>query len=162
MKFANKKCFRSALKLVIRTGGLSTAIPCAQLHNTMANPKSSSTSQSEHKKTETSNVKIETKKRGWDEIDNLFEDRKKEKLCKRQEQQKMSAKITKKRQNNISRLSKTSSPEWTDDGLGGIYDSEGYTGRIEDGVKVFKAHVLRKPNSGQTPDCPFDCDCCFI
>ena len=51
---------------------------------------------------------------------------------------------------------------WVDDGLGGKYNAEGYTGRVEDGVKVFKAHVLNKPNSGTTKKCPFDCDCCFI
>lgn len=51
---------------------------------------------------------------------------------------------------------------WVDDGLGGKYNAEGYTGRVEDGVKVFKAHVLNKPNSGTTKNCPFDCDCCFI
>lgn len=52
--------------------------------------------------------------------------------------------------------------DWVDDGLGGKYNHEGYTGRVEDGVKVFKAHVLNRPGSGQTKDCPFDCDCCFI
>jgi hypothetical protein len=57
---------------------------------------------------------------------------------------------------------KKGAEEWVDDGLGGVYNREGYTGRVEDGVRVFKAHVLRKPNSGQTPLCPFDCDCCFI
>lgn len=51
---------------------------------------------------------------------------------------------------------------WVDDGLGGKFNREGYTGRVEDGVKVFKAHVLNKPGFGQSKDCPFDCDCCFI
>jgi hypothetical protein len=51
---------------------------------------------------------------------------------------------------------------WADDGLGGKYNAEGYTGRIQDGCKVFKAHVLNKPNFGNSRDCPFDCDCCFI
>eukprot|EP00980_Cylindrotheca_fusiformis_P005163 scaffold1101_cov123-Cylindrotheca_fusiformis.AAC.1 len=51
---------------------------------------------------------------------------------------------------------------WVDDGLGGKYNGEGFTGRIQDGCKVFKAHVLNKPNSGNSRDCPFDCDCCFI
>lgn len=51
---------------------------------------------------------------------------------------------------------------WKDDGLGGKFNAEGYTGRVEDGVKVFKAHVLNKPDFGNTKDCPFDCQCCFI
>jgi hypothetical protein len=46
--------------------------------------------------------------------------------------------------------------------LGGKFNREGYTGRVEDGVKVFKAHVLNKPGFGRSKDCPFDCDCCFI
>lgn len=52
--------------------------------------------------------------------------------------------------------------QWVDDGLGGRFNNEGYTGRVEDGVKVFKAHVLNRPTAGTTKDCPFDCDCCFI
>lgn len=55
-----------------------------------------------------------------------------------------------------------SSPKWIDDGLGGKFNHEGYTGRVEDGVKVFKAHVLNRPAAGSTKDCPFDCQCCFI
>jgi hypothetical protein len=56
----------------------------------------------------------------------------------------------------------SSSASWVDDGLGGKFNREGYTGRVEDGVKVFKAHVLNKPGFGQSKDCPFDCECCFI
>lgn len=53
--------------------------------------------------------------------------------------------------------------KWAKDGLGGIFNGEGYTGRRDDGGhRVFKAHLLNKEKSGQTPDCPFDCDCCFI
>lgn len=52
--------------------------------------------------------------------------------------------------------------QWMEDGLGGKFNREGYTGRIEDGVKIFKAHILSKPNAGSTSDCPFDCDCCYI
>lgn len=52
---------------------------------------------------------------------------------------------------------------WMDDGLGGVYNEEGYTGRVEDGVRIFKAHVIaRAESSGQSKDCPFDCRCCFI
>lgn len=52
--------------------------------------------------------------------------------------------------------------EWVDDGRGGVFDAEGFTGRKEDGVKVFKAHLFNKKGFGTTKDCPFDCDCCFV
>ena len=57
---------------------------------------------------------------------------------------------------------KKSSSAWVDDGLGGKFNPEGYTGRVQEGMKIFKAHVLNKPNFGSTKDCPFDCDCCYI
>jgi hypothetical protein len=60
--------------------------------------------------------------------------------------------------NRTTRISET----WTDDGLGGQYNEEGFTGRVEEGMKIFKAHLLNKPDFGKTRDCPFDCDCCFI
>ena len=53
--------------------------------------------------------------------------------------------------------------EWANDGLGGIFDSEGYTGRkVEGSMKVYKAHLFNKKGFGTTKDCPFDCDCCYI
>ena len=54
--------------------------------------------------------------------------------------------------------------EWAKDGLGGVFDKEGFTGRTEDGsgYKIFKAHLFNKKGFGTTKDCPFDCDCCFI
>jgi len=53
--------------------------------------------------------------------------------------------------------------KWAKDGLGGIFNGEGYTGRRDDGGhRVFKAHLMNKDTAGETPDCPFDCDCCFI
>ena len=51
---------------------------------------------------------------------------------------------------------------WADDGLGGRFNKEGFTGRVEDGLKIYKAHVLNRPDAGGTKDCPFDCSCCFI
>mmetsp|Transcript_7481 Transcript_7481/g.14944 ORF Transcript_7481/g.14944 Transcript_7481/m.14944 type:complete len:240 (-) Transcript_7481:2385-3104(-) len=52
---------------------------------------------------------------------------------------------------------------WASDGLGGIFNGEGYTGRRDDGGhRVFKAHLMNKKDFGKTKDCPFDCDCCFI
>ena len=55
---------------------------------------------------------------------------------------------------------------WNDDGLGGIYNKDGWTKRVTNdggGLKIYKAHLLPcdKKTAGQTPDCPFDCDCCF-
>jgi len=52
--------------------------------------------------------------------------------------------------------------EWAQDGLGGVFDSDGWTGRIESGMKIYKHHLFNKKNAGQTKDCPFDCDCCYI
>jgi len=52
--------------------------------------------------------------------------------------------------------------EWVNDGLGGVFDNEGFTGRKEEGVKVFKAHLFNKKGFGTSKDCPFDCECCFI
>ena len=52
--------------------------------------------------------------------------------------------------------------KWASDGLGGIFNGEGYTGRKDDGHRIFKAHLMNREGSGQSADCPFDCDCCFI
>jgi len=51
---------------------------------------------------------------------------------------------------------------WAKDGLGGVFNGEGFTGRRDEGHRVFKSHLMNKKESGNTPDCPFDCDCCFI
>jgi len=104
---------------------------------------------------------------GWDEIDGLFKGKKN---LKRQHKQHLEGEQARKRQavqvenknQRAMKMSKNSTDDWVNDGLGGVYNSEGFTGRVEDGVKVFKAHILRKRNSGNTPECPFDCDCCFI
>lgn len=101
-------------------------------------------------------------KRGFDEIDSLFADKK----AKKELQQKDEERARKCKDAAKDRLrdhaTKNSGGDWVDDGLGGIYNKEGYTGRVEDGVRVFKAHILSKPNAGSTPNCPFDCDCCYI
>lgn len=104
----------------------------------------------------------EGSKRGFDEIDSLFEGKKKRQKDdqKRKADQKQAA--AKNKAKKKPPPSRSGKGEWVDDGLGGVYNNEGYTGRIEDGIKVFKAHVLQKPNAGQTAKCPFDCDCCFI
>jgi hypothetical protein len=104
------------------------------------------------------------KKRVWNEIDSLFDDGKKRKTQQEAtailvKQQKIQKRIHKHQ--TVPKASQDAQ-KWLDDGLGGVYNTEGFTGRVEDGVKVFKAHLLRKPNAGESPDCPFDCSCCFI
>ena len=58
---------------------------------------------------------------------------------------------------------KEAKDKWASDGLGGVFNGEGYTGRRDDGGhRVFKAHLMNRDGFGDTPDCPFDCQCCFI
>ncbi|VEU36105.1 unnamed protein product [Pseudo-nitzschia multistriata] len=111
---------------------------------------------------------------GIDEFDKLFSDKKKQdQQTKKEDAKKEASRIAAKKaryKNGGSassslkgkHISELGSKEWVDDGLGGKYNKEGYTGRVEDGVKVFKRHLLNKPTAGTTKDCPFDCDCCFI
>jgi hypothetical protein len=120
------------------------------------------------------------KKRGWEEIESLF-DQKKIKEQPSESTSKKGNDVRRKGINHQQRSSRfksmsnekrdrsemrndTTVDGWVDDGLGGKYNSEGYTGRVsEDGMKIFKAHVLAKHhNAGQTKDCPFDCTCCYI
>ena len=109
-----------------------------------------------------------TGKRGWSEIENIFDKKKEQKRAKAAaEKEKKDARkkrdVAKPRPKPPKSQGKNHNPgDWVDDGLGGVYNEEGYTGRIEDGMKIFKAHVLKKPNAGETAKCPFDCDCCFI
>lgn len=65
--------------------------------------------------------------------------------------------------NNNSKSSKNHNEKWASDGLGGIFNTEGYTGRKDEGGhRVFKAHLMNREGFGMSPDCPFDCDCCYI
>jgi hypothetical protein len=67
---------------------------------------------------------------------------------------------------DLQQLNSTNSEQkdkWASDGLGGVFNGEGYTGRRDDGGhRVFKAHLMNKEGFGGSKDCPFDCDCCFI
>lgn len=102
---------------------------------------------------------------GWNEIEGLLKSGKKKKKEQKEEIDELERNRKKKKKSHspgVSCASGKSGSKWVDDGLGGVYNSEGFTGRVEDGVKVFKAHLLQKENAGQTPDCPFDCDCCYI
>lgn len=142
-----------------------------------------------HQSSSNAVVSVSSKKRkaptnssaGMDEIESIFLEKKKQ----AQQTKEMERKIVGKKKNRVNpvanvqklKLSRkedrsvlertfgrgsTRSSAWMDDGLGGKFDREGFTGRVESGVKVFKAHVLNKPGFGQSKDCPFDCDCCFI
>lgn len=117
------------------------------------------------------------KKRGFDEIEDLFASkRKKEKEAAKQiaaAKEKEEKERLRRRRRKINAQERKadefaaqkniqSTDTWVDDGLGGRFNAEGFTGRVEDGCRIFKAHVLSKPNAGQTPQCPFDCDCCYI
>ena len=94
---------------------------------------------------------------GMDEIESLFEKKKRTKA-----ETKIQSEKRKRRKVNTVNTQMQQQGEWTDDGLGGKFNAEGFTGRVQDGCKIFKAHVLNKPNFGYSKDCPFDCDCCFI
>jgi hypothetical protein len=128
---------------------------------TMTKKKPASSPESTMKAKETSASPEGKKKRDWYEIEGLFDDKKRQKQIDAADL----AAEEQERQEQRSKNRKKKAPMqagWEDDGLGGKYNNEGYTGRVEDGVKVFKAHILRKPNAGQSADCPFDCKCCFI
>ena len=116
----------------------------------------------------------ERKKGGIDEFDALFSEKKKlDRQTKEDEAKKEAARKAAKKARYKNELTSSSSSsknwstdaggcEWVDDGLGGKYNKEGFTGRVEDGVKIFKRHILNKEGAGYTKDCPFDCNCCFI
>ena len=133
-----------------------------------------------------SNSNKGNKKRGWDDIESIFDQKKKQQrqqktdaASEQQQQQQQQRRLTKREtprqassshagahnNNNSHSNNNHATKEWVDDGLGGIYNQEGYTGRVsQDGMKIYKAHVISKniQHAGQTKDCPFDCQCCFI
>ncbi len=134
----------------------------------------SNTQSKKRKSTELVDSKGKGKSSGIDEFDALFSEKKKhdrqikEDEAKKEAARKAAKKARYKNDGASSSSSKKnyttdmSGAEWVDDGLGGKYNKEGYTGRVEDGVKIFKRHILNKPGAGNTKDCPFDCNCCFI
>jgi hypothetical protein len=133
----------------------------------MSDSSSLNNAKKEHRVDQPTPSSVTSRSKGnWhDEIDALFSERKTKKRQQQAEAAEKQRRVLSKKQKRVadkSRPGKNGADDWVDDGLGGVYNQEGYTGRMEDGVRVFKAHVLRKTNSGQTPDCPFDCDCCFI
>lgn len=100
-------------------------------------------------------------KRGWDEIESIFDDKKKQKKSEAEAAKKSSKKY--KSEGSGKPKAKDLGGDWVDDGLGGVYNSEGFTGRTEDGCRIFKAHVIQhRPDAGRTELCPFDCDCCYM
>ena len=120
--------------------------------------------------------KTKKKTDGSSEIDDLFSKKKQDKK-QRQQETKLRQQEERKQQRHDENGSKKARQrleysrkdvesiqenEWVDDGLGGKFNKDGYTGRVEGGVKVFKAHLFNRKNFGNTSLCPFDCDCCFI
>ncbi len=105
-----------------------------------------------------------------DEIDNLFESKRTEireaKEAIKEEKKAEEAALKESRKNlkgdhrDIEGLTPGS---WVDDGLGGVFNKDGWTGRKDgDGMKIYKAHLMNQSGFGNTKDCPFDCQCCFI
>ena len=149
------------------------------------NKNNSSTSNNKNKQDLGSKPRKIAKKSGLEDIDDLFKS-KKERVAEEKQKQEEEERIEmEKRKFFKSNASSSSAPsinkatkkslvgdrtdtcllkknEWVNDGLGGVFDAEGFTGRKEEGVKVFKAHLFNKKGFGTTKDCPFDCDCCYI
>ena len=109
--------------------------------------------------------------KGFTDLDDIFAVKKKIKTDAAEEEKQSKAAATAAAASSKSKTSFSYSRKdvealgqnaWQDDGLGGKYNREGYTGRTEGGVKVFKAHLFNQKNFGDSKDCPFDCDCCFI
>ncbi len=131
--------------------------------------------------------KADEKGKGIDEIDALFASKKETELMQKkqeaeeekmhQEQRKLFQKnrnsgggVSKKNVKNIdlsqdrTDIGKIQRGEWANDGLGGVFDVDGFTGRKQEGTgyKIYKAHLFNKEGFGTTKDCPFDCKCCYI
>ena len=104
--------------------------------------------------------------KGLSDIDALFDSKKKQKqnikAVAETDAKKLRSAPTISLKYDRSDTVKLKPREWADDGLGGKFNQEGFTGRKEQGVNVYKAHLFNKRDFGKTADCPFDCDCCFI
>ncbi|KAI8366837.1 uncharacterized protein BYT42DRAFT_588046 [Radiomyces spectabilis] len=64
----------------------------------------------------------------------------------------------------VKKSNKRPAPHKTnDDGDDGFADSRGKKSKrmTEDGYPIFDVKELRIGEGGDTPDCPFDCQCCF-
>ena len=151
------------------------------------NEISSSVSKSVQKaKSESTNGTPSKKSTGLDDIDNLFATKKEIEITQKK-QQAQEDKILEEqrklfRQNNNTNSVKIKNAinidlkqdrsdvqnlnkgEWVNDGLGGVFTTDGFTGRKQEGswYKIYKAHLFNKKGFGTTPDCPFDCKCCYI
>ncbi|GMI32630.1 hypothetical protein TrCOL_g12180 [Triparma columacea] len=105
---------------------------------------------------------------GGSVIDDLFSKKKETKRKVLEEKSRQDEKLKQQRQSKKLRGDKDdvcglASGEWVDDGLGGVFNKDGFTGRRDEGGRrVFKAHLFNKKGFGGGKDCPFDCDCCFI
>uniref|UniRef100_A0A7S2NSR5 Uncharacterized protein n=1 Tax=Leptocylindrus danicus TaxID=163516 RepID=A0A7S2NSR5_9STRA len=122
-----------------------------------------------HKKQSDAKVKIEKPKAKISEIDDLFAGKKQKQKAEKEAnlaKEKADAKRAKdsRLKEDRSDISNMKKGQWRDDGRGGVFDCEGFTGRKEagSGFKIYKAHLMNKKGFGQSKDCPFDCDCCYI
>jgi hypothetical protein len=104
-----------------------------------------------------------------DDLDDIFAVKKEVAAKKAQDEAEQIKKRTSNGNNKKKKLTYTrqdteslTEKEWVDDGLGGKFNRDGYTGRVEGGVKIYKAHLFNAPNFSSTKDCPFDCQCCVI
>ena len=165
----------------------------ASLSNSSSGGSRSTNSSSATKAATTSKPESSKKSKGIDDIDTLFATKKEIEISqkkqeaeeeKRREQQRQFFRQNNNDNNNsatciaasginatnidlkqdrsdVQRLQKG---EWAKDGLGGVFDTDGFTGRKQDGTgyKIYKAHLFNKKGFGTTPDCPFDCKCCYI
>mmetsp|Transcript_4621 Transcript_4621/g.5669 ORF Transcript_4621/g.5669 Transcript_4621/m.5669 type:complete len:213 (-) Transcript_4621:831-1469(-) len=125
--------------------------------------------------------------KGIDEIDALFASKKETELIHKKQEVENEKRLEEQRKlfrKNSSNGSSTSNKnlkcielsqdrsdvgkirrgEWANDGLGGVFDVDGFTGRKQEGTgyKIYKAHLFNKEGFGNTKDCPFDCKCCYI
>ena len=162
----------------------SSSTTCTIIPHSSSSSKKPLHKEEEPNQKEESNTKEQKKGSGLDDIDDLFATKKQkvseQKELEAQQEAKYQAQRALFEQNSKSSnmrhlnmktikmkqdrtdVGQLQKGEWANDGLGGVFDKEGFTGRVEDGQKVFKAHLFNKKGFGTTKDCPFDCDCCFI
>lgn len=122
-----------------------------------------------HKKQSHVKVKIDNPKSKISDIDDLFAGKKQKQKAEKEAnlaREKADAKRAKNARLNGDRtdVCNMAKGQWKDDGRGGVFDGEGFTGRKDtgSGFKIYKAHLMNKKGFGQSKDCPFDCDCCYI
>ncbi|KAG9392148.1 Protein of unknown function DUF1764 eukaryotic [Carpediemonas membranifera] len=99
----------------------------------------------------TSKTPIEKKKARSDVIDDLFQKAKEKKKIDREEKQKKEEKkiIDKEKKKEALEI------------LTGVTAEDKKRRETEEGYKIYSFDELKLGRGGDTPLCPFDCDCCF-